>query len=151
MKTHTLKLYQYDELSDKAKEKACEYVRNNQHDLGDYVIDEMIDSLKALQKEIGGDLDYSISIVPDRGEFVRLTAYDKEALKELAKKKDDCPLTGVCYDIDIIEGILSDELEYKVLKVLHDEGEYIYSDEGIGEMIEANEYTFLEDGTRFDI
>jgi hypothetical protein len=63
----------------------------------------------------------------------------------------------MCYDEDILDAIreakpedsLSDilaDIEYRVLKTLHDEGRYIYSDEGLREMCEANEYEFLESG-----
>ena len=55
-------------------------------------------------------------------------------------------MTGRCYDQDVIEGINKDELEEAVLKTLHAEGEYIYSDEGLRETCEANGYEFTEDG-----
>lgn len=145
METRSYKVYKFNELSEEGKQSALEYIRNNWHDLGQYVVDEVIDSLKALQKQIGGDLDYSVSIVPDRGEFIRFTDYDKEALRELDKKKDDLPLTGVCYDFNVIEALVNDDIE-ELLVMLHKEGDYIYSDEGLTEMIEANDYDFTENG-----
>lgn len=138
--------FKFNELSDEAKQNALDHIRNNWHDLGQYVVDEVIDSLKALKKEIGGHLDYAVSIVPDRGEFITFKDYDREALIELAKRKDDLPLTGVCYDFNVIEALLNDDIE-QVLTDIHKEGEHIYSDEGLSEMIEANDYEFLEDGT----
>ncbi len=138
--------YKFNELSEEAKQSAFDYIRNNWHDLGQHVVEEVVDSLKALEKAVRGDLDYSISIVPDRGEYIRITDYDKQALKELNKKKDDCPLTGVCYDYDVIQSLVNGDIE-EVLNTIHKEGEYIYSDEGLTDMIEANDYDFLEDGT----
>lgn len=145
-RTETITLYNFDELSDEAKEKARDYVRNNWHDLAQHYVDDMIETLKALKTEIGGDLDYSISVVPDRGEFVKLSGYSPEKLAKLMLKKDECPLTGMCYDIDVTEALAKDELEHAVLKTLHAEGEYTYSDEGIDEMLTANEHEFTEEG-----
>lgn len=145
MKTYTIKTYEFNELSEEAKENAINYVRNNWHDLGQHIVDDVIESLKALEKEIGGRLDYSISIVPDRGEFITLKDYDKVRLVDLNKKKDDLPLTGVCWDYDVIDALMNEDLE-EVLNIIHREGEYIYSDEGIQEMLDVNDYEFTEDG-----
>lgn len=127
-------------------EKCLEWIRDNWHDIGQHYVEEMACSLIALKNEINGNLDYALSIVPDRGEYVRLTSYDENALKSLYAKKDDCPLTGVCYDIYVIEGLYNGDLENVVLSILHAEGEHIYSDEGLREMCEANEYEFLANG-----
>lgn len=144
MREVTFKIYSINE---HPNPEACyDYARNNWHDLGQHYIDEMIDSLKELAAVIHGELDYSISIVPDRGEFVIIKDYDSVELDKLMKVKDECPLTGHCYDIDVIEGLFNGELEHTVLKTLHDEGDYIYSDEGLKDMFEANEYEFYENG-----
>ena len=77
----------------------------------------------------------------------------------------DYPLSGMCYDYDLLNPIY-DFIEYKDAKnmdyytfedvitecfsslrrSLKAEEEYIYSDKGIIETIEANEYEFLENG-----
>ena len=106
----------------------------------------MINSLKALSEQVNGNLDYSISIMPDRGEFVSLTDYDKKALSELWLNRENCPLTGTYYDIDVIEGLYLEQLESQVLTTLHKQGEYLYSNEGLQELCEANGYEFYEDG-----
>jgi len=36
--------------------------------------------------------------------------------------------------------------QMNALRFLHDEGEYIYSDEGLTELCDANEYHFTESG-----
>lgn len=146
MRVKQIELFTFEELDDDAKETARDYARDNWHDLAQHYVDDMIASLTALQKEVGGKLDYSLSVVPDRGEFCELKDFNEEKLKELVKKKDDCPLTGVCYDIDIIEALANGELSSAVLKTLHAEGEYTYSDKGLDEMFIANEYEFTKEG-----
>ena len=144
MRQVTFKIYTIDE---HPNPEACyNWIRNNWYDLGQHIIDDMIASLKALADYTGGKLDYSIGIFPDRGEFVKLTDYNKNALTDLMDKIDNCPLTGVCYDFNVIEGLACDELEHQVLKALHAEGEYIYSDEGLQQLCEANGYEFKENG-----
>ena len=146
MKTHTITTYNFNELSEEAKEKAIDYIRDNWHDLGNHVVEDVVESLKALQEHIGGSLDYSIGIVPDRGEFIKFDGYDKGSLEELDSAKEKYPLTGIYYDQGIIEALMDDDIE-EVLNIVHTEVEYIYSDEGITEIIEANEYEFLQDGS----
>lgn len=144
MRTETINIYTIDEHPN--KEACFEWIRNNWHDLGDFTLELMTDSLNALAYEIGGNLDYSLSIVPDRGEFVKITGDREESLKSLYEKRDSCPLTGCCYDVDVIEGLFNDELESTVLDTLHKEGDYIYSDEGLLNLCQANEYEFTENG-----
>ena len=125
------------------KEKCFDWIRNNWHDLNYHVREEIIDSLKALQEIIGGDFDYSISAVPDRGEYIRFKGYDHEELCRISA--GDYPLTGVCWDMDVITGLREGNPE-KVLESFHSDTEYVYSDEGLLEMCEANEYEFDEEG-----
>ena len=129
------------------KEAVFSYIRENWHDLGEHYIDDLVVSLKALADEIGGKLDYSVSLFPDRGEFIRLTDFNRAALNKL--KAIDYPLTGCFYDYVVIEGLKADELEYRALKALHDEGEWLYSDEGLTDMCEANQWLFTEEGEIF--
>ena len=145
MKTHTITTYNFEELSEEAKENVIEYVRNNWHNLGDYTVTEFVESLKALADYVNGDFDYSISIVPDRGEFISLTGYSQELLEKLYKTRNECPLTGMCYDIYLIEALYKGNIN-NALDVLHSEGERIYSNEGIGEMLIVNGYEFTKDG-----
>ena len=116
------------------------WVRGSWHHLGEHIIQEMVDSLEALADHVGGTLDYSISLFPDRREFVRITGGDRLRLKGI--KAREYPFTGVCYDQDVIGGYFDGDLEHRVLSALHSEGEYLYSDDGINEHIECNEYYF---------
>ncbi len=123
-----------------------DWIRENWHDLNQHSVEEVIESLKALHAIIGGELDYSISQVADRGEEITFTNYDRDALCRLSV--DDLPLTGVCWDHDVITGLREDNAE-RVLQSLHDDTEYIYSDEGLKELCEANGYEFTETGSIF--
>ena len=125
------------------KENIYNWIRNNWYDINDYSLQEVINSIKALTNIIGGTNDYSISTVSDRGEYITFNDYDNELLNSL--NTDDCPLTGVCWDIDIIEG-LKEGNSNKVLNSLHTDTEYKYSDEGLYELCQANQYEFTIDG-----
>jgi len=145
MRQETINIYT---IEDHPEPDLCyDWIRNNWHDLGQHCVEDVIESLKVLAEKIDGKLDYSISINPDRGEFIRITDYDEHALKDIYLKRDDCPLTGVCYDFDVIYGLYHSELETKVLRMIHKEGEHIYSDEGLKETCIANEYEFNSNGS----
>ncbi len=92
MRVIELKVYTIEEHPN--KEKCYEWIRNNWLDLNQHSVDEVISSIKALNKEIGGTFDYSISSVPNRGEHITFKGYDKEALYMLSAYA--CPLTGGC-------------------------------------------------------
>lgn len=73
----------------------------------------------------------------------------------------NCPFTGVCYDENLLDEMRAfitrpDDRDWKSLlndciadlyTALHSGGEYIYSDEGLKENCESNEYYFDENGT----
>jgi hypothetical protein len=141
MRIIELKVYEIDEHPN--KEACFEWIRNNWHDLNSHSVFEVIDSLKVLSAQIGGTMDYSISAVPDRGEFIRFKDYNHEDLCRISQ--DDLPLTGVCWDADVIEGLRTGHPE-KVLKSLHDDTEYQYSDEGLLELCQSNGYEFYVNG-----
>ena len=189
MKTETINIYKFSELSDSAKEKAYDYIRTNWHYLGENVLYESIDSLKKFSEFYGLDLDYSISIFPDRGEnitakisnddiyklrgvrlFKYLTNNFEKILPAYSKDKklknmlaESCPFTGMMYDETLLDKMrefmkkpsdidfqdLIDDCTSDLLKAIHSEGDYIYSYEGLKEMILDNDevYDFLEDGT----
>ena len=75
-----------------------------------------------------------------------------------------CHYTGICYDEsinDVLEGFIKkpdltitgqklfDDCAYRLLQVYHSECEYIYSDEGLRELCEGNEYQFTESGKAY--
>ena len=121
------------------KEKCFEWINNNWHDLNQHSVDDLISSIKALNNEIGGTFDYSISQVSDRGEFISFKDYSNKDLFNL--ESNDCPLTGCISDCDLIDG-LKNKCFKNTLESLHNETEYIYSDEGLFELCEENGYEF---------
>jgi hypothetical protein len=125
------------------KQKCFEWIRNNWNDINSYSVDEIIKSIEALSKKIGGTFEYSISEVPARGEHITFKDYNQGDLCRLSA--DDCPLTGVCWDIDLIVGLRNNNTR-KVLDSLHDDTSYQYSDEGLFELCELNQYEFDVNG-----
>lgn len=143
MRTIKIKVYTIEDHPN--VEKCYEWIRNNWHDLNNYSVDELVKSCNALNDHIGGNLKYSISAVPDRGEHITFTDYDSDALSEL--QADECPLTGVCWDQDVIEALQNGHKNFqKVLDSLHSETEHVYSNDGLYDLCVANEYEFTEDG-----
>lgn len=150
IKQELIKAYTIDQHPD--KEAVFTWIRDNWHDFGDYAVNEFIDALKALANEVGGKLDYSVGLFPDRGEYITLDNYYIGVMNSLY---GDClPVTGSHWDKPIIEaaqgalngkGMNSSDLS-AALEALHKEGEYIYSDEGLAELCEANQYYFTENG-----
>jgi hypothetical protein len=128
------------------QEKVFTWIRNNWHDLNQYSSDEIKNAIEKLTEIIGGKHNYSFGETPSRGQFISFSYYDKAALENL--KADDCPLTGSIWDIELIEG-LKEGSPSKVLKALHEDSEYQYSDEGLIEHCKANEYEFKENGEFF--
>ena len=125
------------------REKCYEWIRSNWHDLNEHSLHELEDSIKALSKVIGGTYDYSISQVPCRGEHITFKNYDQAILDNL--DAENCCLTGVFWDCDLIEGLRQGNPR-KVLHNLHKDTEYVYSDEGLFELCQSNGYEFNENG-----
>jgi len=78
---------------------------------------------------------------------------------------ENCPLTGVCYDMDIMQPVidflkkpdtsttfedLTNEIESAISKTFERNEQWVNSDEYITEQIECNEYEFTKDGKRFN-
>ena len=141
MRTIITKVYTIEEHPN--QEKCFEWIRNNWNDLNQHSVDEIIESIKVLSGKIGGSFTYSISQYPDSGEHITFKDYDHEELCRISA--DDCPLTGCCWDIDLINGLREGD-GCKVLTSLHLDTEYQYSNEGLFEFCEGNEYEFDEDG-----
>ena len=152
--TKEFNIYTFNDAPKEVKEKIIEMFRacpyHYQHHM-----DERIKTLKKLAEVLDGDLDYSLSCVPDRGEFIKIRPkYDELNFQALLESKDDCPLTGVCYDDDILDclklqgysiGGLNSALNFYI-KSIHDEYDDMVSEEYLKEHCEANEYEFNEDG-----
>ncbi len=190
METKQITVYLYDELSERAKDKARDWYANGM----DIDLDFAIDDIKRMASLFGltiNDLSYSVGGYGDycmiKGEYV----YKKGALKAI---KSEAP-----QDIDLLEIVsalqnlqkrhfyslsstlapsglrnglthvtsgdyrlfdMSDATEEALQEIfrafsnwaesrLTSDYEYQTSQESIEESIRANEYTFLENGTRF--
>ena len=127
------------------KEKCYEWMRNNLDSLAAHELDDFIYSLKALSKKIGGNLDYGVSLTPDRGEYIRFTDYDEEVLAEL--DKNSCPLTGCFWDVYVIEALLNKDMG-GLMHDLHNAHDFHYTDEALHKTASANEWEFMENGER---
>ena len=143
MRDITYTVYTINEHPDKGK--CYEWMRNNLHHLADHESEEFHASLTKLHGYIGGNLDYSVSLVPDRGEFIRFTDYDEELLAEL--DADACPLTGCFWDVDVIEHLRADDMQ-GLMEKLRNAHDYDYTDEALHETAEANEWEFKENGVK---
>lgn len=203
MRTETINVYKFDELTTDARHYAWEhgFDYGNDHD------DEYRATLEAFEKIFDicvfryrvGDSIYAPSFsyikagaaddAPE-GDALRLARYVWNNYAEYIQKgryysrgrwidgkytykcryskirheMDNCPLTGVCYDCDIL-GPVIDCLHYKRFFNSYDElihtclsgffaawdaeKEYLRSEEYFAEMAEINEYEFLETGERY--
>lgn len=194
MRTIQTTLYQFDELSPEAKEKARTWYRDGSAS-ENYAGEDMLKSMEAIFKRSGITLNYwsigpySYSYVRfdmgDAGELTgrRATAWLENNLfsglrmtpQEFAAKRKDymgygasyrvgkikpCPLTGMCYDEDLLEDLqhsiksgmtLKDAyhaLPEKVRQMNEAEIEYSNEDAQVDESITINEYEFTADGKR---
>jgi hypothetical protein len=122
-------------------------------------LEEQIATLKKFADYIDADLDYSISVVPCRGEYISLKPQYSframfESIKEFIDDKKECPLTGVCYDESLRHYLKNNTLNDNGLKqvldaylnMIHDEYQYSLSDSYLSELCEANGYEFDQNG-----
>lgn len=126
------------------KDLCYEWIRDNWHGMNQHSVDEAIESLKELKLLIDGELDYSIGQSPSRGEFISWKNYDKEVLNSL--EADFCPLTGGFWDFALIKSMQENGDASGLMGAIHQDTEYIYSDEGLFEYLDANDYEFTEEG-----
>ena len=120
-----------------------DWIRDNMHDLNQDSVDDIINSIKALTSAIGGTNSFSISQVPCRGEYISFKDYDKLALQEIHEQ--DMNLTGVWSDYIVTRAVQKNNPS-QILKDLHEETSYIYSDEGLYEHCVINQCEFDENG-----
>ncbi len=93
--------------------------------------------------------------------------YYKHRHSRIMWEEQNCPLTGMCYDCDILDKIfdwykkpdwklslhdLFEDCFSHYLKLWEEEDDYIVSDENISDLIEANlgDKLYYEDGTEFN-
>lgn len=141
--TEKKEIYTFKELSEDSKQKAIEYFERT--DFFYHILEERVSTLKELAKKISGTLDYSISLVADRGEFIKLENYDKRELDKLIENIYQCPITGCYYDIELLQAIKDGNIENYIYSI-HEEYQANLEHDVIQELCEANEYEFLKDG-----
>lgn len=172
MREATVKVYQFSELSPKAKQKAIEWYQRASD--GDKWWDSVYEDAKNIGLEITGfdvgrgqecegkflhgALESAHKIEKDHGEGTDTYTTTKTFLKErdeivFTAPRDENGEFENEYELDrklneceadYLKSILED---YRVM--LSNEYEHINSEETIIENIEANEYEFTEDGKRF--
>lgn len=178
MRTVRTKVYQFSELSDKAKQNAVEL---NAYDCEFFDANEFLQSLKKFAEHFNCelkqyDIDWSNSVQHSGASF-SIPDYVKEWTEDELKTKvlsmgsynektlmgnGDCVFTGVCFDEDAADGLrkayFDGERNMKELlqagyktwfKAANSAYEYQLSIEGYAEQCEANEYEFTVDGKRF--
>jgi hypothetical protein len=172
MRTKTIKVYKFSELSEKAKERAKQ---DHAAAMGFSWGDEYLDSIKALAKHFGGTLkswevDWfdSVPCSPPTFEMPEMGAAEiKARLKQLGtynkrtgKGDGECKLTGFCADECAIDGFriahrggerdltaLMEAAYDTWLKAAQADCADQFSDEQFSENCEANDYEFYEDGS----
>jgi len=172
MRTITTTVYNFDELSDKAKEYACDYVREMWHDFYAWH-NENAESLKGFAKFLGGKCDWSVSLYrPSSAQVTDLPWYftyteDDEGYDVLTWMQDNketilkcCPFTGFHMDEYLLDPMREylDTPDDRTMEQLIQEGcdnwvnqyvldwENCYTDEYITDFLQANEYEFTEGG-----
>lgn len=155
--TKTIDLVTFNEASEELKDKIRENFATI-YDIYDHCMNERIDTLKKVAKILNGSLEYSISCVPNRGEYIKIIpkneSLDFDSFWQVINQDKDCPLTGVCYDHDILDQFTEYTLnESKLQEVLndyidsiHNEYESMLEDDYLQELCKANEYEFTIDG-----
>jgi len=176
MKTKTINLYEFSELSDEAKQTAL----NNNANTSEYFWgDDAIKSLEKFMEHFNCSLTrYSIDWfekyrneikidIPDYMENIsvkELRGYIKSMGKFNPKTKrglGECKFTGYCADEDAADGARKaffggERNLYDILyagykewyRVANTDYEFQLSEEGFSEHCDANDYEFNEDGTR---
>lgn len=156
MRTAIINLYKINELSEKAKQKAIDYFRENPQY---FWFDEGMDSLKTFASHFGVSiLDYELGAYHPIHYKTNDTNENFRGRKLKQFQREYMP-TGYCIDYDIWmtfydffkesgdAKLAFHEALYAGFKAIRDDMEYQLSDEYLLEHIEANEYEFLEDGT----
>jgi hypothetical protein len=151
MKTITTIVYTFDELSDKAKEKARAWYRDNSFD-NEYDWEHITDDAREVGLKISSLNDHRANT----GEFIDSALYTVKQIKNNHGPTCDTYQTMERYEKSIRENpddkdaaheFLYDLLEdYRIM--FNKEMEYLYSNESVDENIRCNEYTFTVDGKR---
>ena len=163
MRQETIQLYQFKELSQKAKEKVLEKFRyiNVDDDWCDFLYEDFKEELKRIGVECNtfywsDDRDYHIYM--DEARIINKEKFFKGILGnnykkyKILKNLDNKDIEEELKKLNLTDWDFSDYLNNILegfLKRLRNDHEYLISDEAIEETLEANEYDFLEKGERF--
>jgi hypothetical protein len=167
----TVLIYQFDELSAKAKEKARDWFRQGALDyewwesvyedaerIGLKITSFELDRRQSITGEFTGGAEHCAkAILREHGDtcdsFKLAQAFlqERQALdSKLEKVRDEDEHLAWTVDEQITE--LEDEFKQDLLAdyldTLQKEADYLTSDEAVDEAIRANEYTFLANGKR---
>ncbi len=159
MRTETVKIYKYQELDSGAQARARDRLAR---DIEYPWFSESIDSIKCFCDLFGVKIEgYRIDPEDYRGSFIKTNADNLNfrglTLKN-AKKLLNTNGNGYCIYFDLL-GYFIEEMQVsgsalngfrdalnRIICVIEADIEYQYSREALEEMIEANEYEFLETG-----
>jgi hypothetical protein len=154
MKTVSLKLYQYSELSDKAKEKARDWWVSGGFDFAWDNVKEDANQAGIILEGIGrgGNMDGKFKEYAEKSAKYILANHGKacETFKTAKEYLDGLKEAG---DDDEKREELTEEFKRSILEdyriSYENDQEYQSSEEAIAEAMEANEYDFTEAGKRF--
>lgn len=162
MRTHKIKLYKFDELSDESKQKALEglgdiNVGYEWWDTTFYDANMIGLKITAFELDRGMSIDgYITQDMTDVIKNIRLNHFSTETnaiADEYEARLNEIRLITLdddLYDAEQDLGVeFGDELLEVYLSSLKAEYEYLFSDEAIIETIEANDYEFTADGKLF--
>ena len=159
MQTVQINLYTIEELSDKAKERARDWWRQN----GElFWCDEARDSIQTFCDHFGAHLrnwnigpfapiDYDVQFFNSHFRGMRLSQFKRDHMP--TGYCLDCDLWATFYDVFKATGCAPKAFEQALdagFKAWRDEMEGQHEDDYIDELLEANGYTFTEDGKRFN-
>jgi len=174
MRTIETNVYNYDELSEEAKQTALEKWGEMQSEFGYNWGDEAIETLKKGIDFLGGYLsNYSIDFAEPYRNSVTFTCNDMEDHEELylliesmgtynketLKGHGDCKLTGFSMDENFFDGVriayFQGETDKRELilagmsqweNACREDYEYQFSEETLIELAECNDYEYTEEG-----
>lgn len=169
------KVYSFDELNDTSKEIVLDDFRTKDLFFWDDEYKNTLDKFcyefnvdwKEYDYTYGHHISYDLKVDKDIKNLqgIRLYKWLINNKEQEINKFKECNMTGFCADYDIIKPILEflekpskyitledliKDCLYSWLKAIQADYEFQYSKQGIKELIECNEYQFLEDGTFFE-
>jgi len=152
------------------KSKVFKWVRDNWTNLSGGYVSDLIKTVKAIACAMNCDVHYAILTVSDQNEFIKFTKHgdgnvfiNKGHLELLIKQSQHCSFTGHGNDHLLSESLrlwdgesdiklrhLSHAFQSLALDSIHDQTEHVYSDEGLNDYLDSNEFYFNKDGSFYE-